>query len=58
MYFNGAKLVEIRERGESAIKQWLTVSADGKTLTVETVPLVSGAKPETASFHRQDIQMN
>jgi hypothetical protein len=58
MYFNGAKLVEIRERGESAIKQWLTVSADGKTLTVETVPLVSGEKPETVSFHRQDTQTN
>ena len=58
MYFNGAKLVEIRERGKNAIKQWLTVSADRKTLTVETVPLVSGEKPETVTFHRQDIQMN
>lgn len=58
MYFNGAKLVEIRERGESAIKQSLTVSADGKTLTVETVPLVSGKKPEAVSFHRQYTHMN
>ena len=44
MYFNGDKLVEIRERGNDAIKQRLTVSADGKTLTVETVPLDSNQK--------------
>jgi len=53
MYFNGAKLVEIRERGANAIEQRLTVSADGKTLTVETVPLAPYQKPETQSFHRQ-----
>jgi hypothetical protein len=53
MYFNGAKLVEIRERGASAFEQRLTISADGKTLTVETVPLVPYQKPETLLFRRQ-----
>jgi len=53
MYFNGAKLVEIRERGGSSFKQRLAVSADGKTLTVESVPLTSQQKPEIMSFHRE-----
>jgi hypothetical protein len=53
MYFNGAKLVEIRERGSNTIEQRLTVSADGKTLTVETVPLAPYQKAETLLFRRQ-----
>jgi hypothetical protein len=55
MYFNGDKLVEIRERGNDAIKQRLTVSADGKTLTVETVPLDSNQKANKTSFRRQAV---
>jgi hypothetical protein len=53
MYFNGPKLVEIRERGGQTIKQRLAVSDDGKTLTVEEVPLSSTQKGETRLFHRQ-----
>lgn len=53
MFFNGAKLVEIRERGSKTSKQRLTVSADGKTLTVEAVPLTPDQKAETLLFHRQ-----
>ena len=53
MYFNGSKLVEIRERNGDAVKQRITVSADGKTLTVETVPLSSSQKAKTYSFRRQ-----
>jgi predicted ATP-binding protein involved in virulence len=53
MYFNGDKLVEIRERNAVSSKQRLTVSGDGKTLTVETVPLSSDQKAETTSFRRQ-----
>jgi len=52
-YFNGAKLVEIRERGSASTKQRLAVSPDGKTLTVETVPLSSDQKAETIQFHRE-----
>jgi hypothetical protein len=58
MYFNGTKLVEIRERGGDALKQWLTVSADGKTLTVETVPLSSNQKTSKVSFRRQSNLMS
>jgi uncharacterized protein YycO len=53
MYFNGDKLVELHDRGSETIKQRLAVSADGKTLTVETVPLSSDQKVETESFSRQ-----
>jgi hypothetical protein len=35
------------------IKQRLELSADGKTLTVETVPLDSNQKTETETFRRQ-----
>jgi len=52
-FFNGAKLVEIRERGSKTFEQRLSVSADGKTLTVETVPLMPDQKAETLLFHRQ-----
>jgi hypothetical protein len=55
LYFNGAKLVEIRERGSETLKQRLEVSADGKTLTVETVPLSSSQKEEKSSFSRQSM---
>ncbi len=53
MYFNGAKLVKIAERGSSTLKQRLEVSSDGKTLNVETVPLDSNQRSETVSFHKQ-----
>ena len=53
MYFNGTKLVEICERENGSIKKWLIVSPDGKTLTVETVPLSTSQKSEKISFHRQ-----
>jgi len=52
MYFNGPKLVEIRERGSDTLKRRLSVSDDGKKLTVETVPLSALDKSETESFHR------
>jgi hypothetical protein len=53
LYFNGAKLVEIRERGGETVKQRFSLSDDGKTLTEETVPLTADQKAETLSFRRQ-----
>ena len=53
MYFNGTKLVEISEHGSSSVKKRLVLSPDGKTLTVNTVPLSSDQKAETISFRRQ-----
>jgi hypothetical protein len=54
VYFDGPVLVEIRQRGEATIKQRLAVSADGKTLTVETESITSGGKPETTLFNREN----
>jgi hypothetical protein len=53
MYFNGEKLVEIRERGTESVKRWIYTSEGGKKLTVETVPLSPLDRSETQSFHRQ-----
>jgi hypothetical protein len=53
MYYNGPKLVVIREHGNDALKQRLSVSADGKTLEVETVPLSESQKADTVTFARQ-----
>jgi hypothetical protein len=53
LYYNGSKLVAIRVRGDDATKQRLSVSSDGKTLQVETVPLSASQKAETLTFQRQ-----
>jgi len=53
LYFNGAKLVEIRERGTDTIKERFTLSVDGTTLTEETVPLTADQRRETLLFRRQ-----
>ncbi len=53
MYFNGGKLVMLRERGSDSSKEWLTVSADGNVLTIEGVPLSSKDKASKTSFRRK-----
>jgi hypothetical protein len=53
VYYNGNKLVEIREGRDGVEKKRLSVSSDGKTLNVEIVPLSSKDKKETLSFQRQ-----
>jgi hypothetical protein len=52
VYYNGDKLVEITEGHEGSVKKRLTVSADGKTLAVELVPLTSTEKTENLVFRR------
>lgn len=53
VYYNGDKLVEISEGKDGVSKKRLTVSADGKTMSVELVPLSSSQKTETLQFRRQ-----
>jgi hypothetical protein len=53
LYFNGPKLVEIKERGNDTVKRRFTLSADGKTLDVEMVPLSGEQKPEKLTFQLQ-----
>ena len=52
VYFNGDRLVEILEGHEGVTKRRLTVSPDGKVLTVEWVPLNSQDKGEKMLFRR------
>ena len=52
VYYNGDRLVEILEGHSGVTKRRLTVSADGKVLTVEVVPLSAQDKSEKTLFHR------
>lgn len=53
LYYNGPVFVAIRERGNDVTKERITVSPDGKTLEVETVPLSETQKSEKLTFERQ-----
>jgi hypothetical protein len=53
LYYNGPKLVVIKERGNDALKQRIALSSDGKTFQLETVPLSESQKSETMTFQRQ-----
>jgi len=53
IYYNGDKLVEIRERGGDTLKRRISLSPDGKTMQVERVPLSPTQKSETLTFQRQ-----
>lgn len=52
LYFNGDKLVEICEGHRGTEKRRFSVSPDGKTLSVEIIPMSSGST-ETILFHKQ-----
>ncbi len=54
LYYNGPAFIAIRERGGNDVqKERITVSPDGKTLEVETVPLFDSQKSEKLTFVRQ-----
>jgi hypothetical protein len=42
-----------KERGNDTVKRRFTLSADGKTLDVEMIPLSSEQKPEKLTFQRE-----
>ena len=53
VYFNGPKLVEIRTRGDVVMKRRFGLTNDGKTLEVESMPIVPPGKTETALYAKQ-----
>lgn len=54
LYYNGPAFIAIRERGGNDVhKERITLSVDGKTLVVETVPLFPPQKSEKLTFERQ-----
>jgi hypothetical protein len=52
MYFNGAKLIETETIGSRVVKRRFTVTGNGDTMEVETIPVEPEGKPETAVFKR------
>ena len=52
MWFNGAKLVELETTGNQVVKRRFTVTADGDTMELETIPVVPTGSGETTHFKR------
>ena len=53
VYFNGPKLVEIRTRGNQVVKRRFGLTNNGKTLEVESMPIVPPGKTETTLYAKQ-----
>lgn len=52
LYFNGPKLVENETIGSHVVRRRFTVTGDGNTLELETIPIEPEGKTETATFKR------
>jgi len=52
MWFNGAKLVELETTGSQVVKRRFTVTGDGDTMELETIPIVPTGSGETTHFKR------
>jgi hypothetical protein len=52
MCFNGPKLVELETRGNQVVKRRFTVTGDGDTMDLETIPIVPTGKSETTHLRR------
>jgi hypothetical protein len=52
MWFNGSKLVEVETRGSQVVKRRFSVTGDGNSMDLETIPIVPSGKSETAHFKR------
>jgi hypothetical protein len=52
MWFNGPKLVELETRGTQVVKRRFTITGDGDTMDLETIPIVPTGKSETTHFKR------
>ena len=52
LWFNGPKLVELETRGTQVVKRRFSISGDGDTMDLETIPIVPTGKSETVHFRR------
>ena len=52
MWFNGPKLVEMETRGNQVVKRRFSITGDGDTLDLETIPIAPAGKVETSHFKR------
>jgi hypothetical protein len=55
LWFNGAALIELETTGNQVVKRRFTVTGNGDTMDLETIPIVPGGQPETAHFKRADL---
>jgi hypothetical protein len=46
MWFNGPKLVELETRGAQVVKRRFSITGDGDTMDLETIPIVPTGKSE------------
>jgi hypothetical protein len=56
MWFNGPKLVEMETIGTQVVKRRFTVTGNGDTMDLETIPLVPGGETETTHFKRDPAE--
>jgi hypothetical protein len=56
IYYNGSKLVEIKERGNDVEKRRFTLADDGKTMQVELIPLSGEGKTIRRTYQKQDSE--
>jgi hypothetical protein len=52
MWFNGPKLVELETRGTQVVKRRFSITGDGDTMDLETIPIVPTGKSEITHFRR------
>jgi hypothetical protein len=52
MWFNGTKLVELETVGNQVVKRRFTVTGDGDTMELETIPMVPSGSSEITHFKR------
>jgi hypothetical protein len=52
LWFNGAALIELETTGDHVVKRRFTVTGNGDTMDLETIPIVPGGQPDTAHFKR------
>lgn len=52
LWFNGAALVELETKGKEVVKRRFTVTGNGDTMDLVTIPIVPGGQPDTVHLKR------
>ena len=52
IWFNGSKMVELETTGSQVVKRRFSVTGNGDTMELETIPVVPGGSPEVTRFKR------
>jgi hypothetical protein len=52
MWFNGPKLVQMETRGSQVVKRRFSITGEGDTMDLETIPIAPAGKVETSHFKR------